>query len=416
MNVNTMRRIDYWLGVPLCFIASVLRAPFGRRPGGTPRNALFIELSEMGSAILVDPAMRKLRERTGCRLFFAIFASNRPSLALLGTVAPTHVYTIRDDHLLHLLIDTLKFPLWARRHAIDTVIDLELFSRFTALLTGFSGAANRVGYHAFHNEGLYRGRLLTHEVQYNPHQHIARNFVALVNAVLSSEREVPYSKTVVSDAEIRLEPARLDPAALQRMRHTLGELSGVELDPQRHKIVLINANASELLIQRRWPAAHYAALIQRIVATHPEALVLLTGAAGERDEMARLRDTAGHQRCINIAGRLRFEELPLLYALAQLMVTNDSGPAHFAAVTALRVYVLFGPETPDLYGALGNAVAIYKGLACSPCVSAFNHRKTSCRNNVCLQSISPEEVYTTIQPTLQAPPTMAAQLRPEAQA
>ena len=48
-------------------------------------------------------------------------------------------------------------PLAALRNGIDTVIDLELFSRFTALLTGLSGADRRVGFHRFHNEGLYRG-------------------------------------------------------------------------------------------------------------------------------------------------------------------------------------------------------------------------------------------------------------------
>jgi ADP-heptose:LPS heptosyltransferase len=56
-----------------------------------------------------------------------------------------------------------------------------------------------------------------------------------------------------------------------------------------------------------------------------------------------------------------------------MMLTNDSGPAHFAALAQLKTWVLFGPETPTLYGALDpNAEFIYKGLACSPCVSAAN--------------------------------------------
>ncbi|HKK01533.1 MAG TPA: hypothetical protein VJ955_05150, partial [Desulfuromonadales bacterium] len=59
-------------------------------------------------------------------------------------------------------------------------------------------------------------------------------------------------------------------------------------------------------------------------------------------------------------------------------------------------FVVFGPETPALYGALGRTTPIYAGLACSPCVSAANHRKTPCRNNVCLQVITPEQVFDTI--------------------
>ena len=74
------------------------------------------------------------------------------------------------------------------------------------------------------------------------------------------------------------------------------------------------------------------------------------------------------------------------------MLTNDSGPGHFSAVTELRTFVLFGPETPLLYGSLGNSTPIYAGLACSPCVSAANHRKTPCTDNVCLQVITAEAV------------------------
>jgi len=61
---------------------------------------------------------------------------------------------------------------------------------------------------------------------------------------------------------------------------------------------------------------------------------------------------------------------------------------------------LFGPETPALYGSLGNSTPIYAGLACSPCVSAGNHRKTPCSDNVCLQVIKPEMVVNQLRVTL----------------
>jgi len=75
------------------------------------------------------------------------------------------------------------------------------------------------------------------------------------------------------------------------------------------------------------------------------------------------------------------------------MVSNDSGPAHFAAATRLPTIVLFGPETPKLDQPLGTSQAIYAGLACSPCVSAHNHRKTACNDNVCMRAIGVEQVY-----------------------
>ena len=82
------------------------------------------------------------------------------------------------------------------------------------------------------------------------------------------------------------------------------------------------------------------------------------------------------------------------------MVTNDSGPGHFSAITTLKTFVIFGPETPALYGSLGNSTAIYAGLACSPCVSASNHRKTPCLDNVCLKVLTPARVYDVIKTDL----------------
>ncbi len=412
MKVDTMRAIDYWVGVPLCFVATLILAPFRPRRRRVPGRALFIELSEMGSAILADPAMRKLREHAGCSLYFVIFSKNKPSLRLLGTVPDENIFTIREDSLPHLVWDTWQFLVWTRRNGIDTVIDLELFSRFTALLTGFSGAANRVGYYSFHNEGLYRGHMLTHRVLYNPHIHIAKNFVALVNAVLSEQPETPYSKTLIPDSEIRLTRATPPIDAMQAFRPLLDDILGAPFDPHTNKIVLINANASELLVQRRWMPENYVTLIQRVLAEHEDVQVLLTGSPGEAAEMEDLRRRVDHPRCYNSAGRFTFEQLPLLYSAAQLMVTNDSGPGHFSAVTDLEVFILFGPETPDLYCSLGNAVPIYKGLACSPCVNAANHRRTSCRDNVCLQRITPEEVYDTIEGSLRAAPRAAAAFGP----
>ena len=149
-------------------------------------------------------AMQKLKE-SGCELFFVIFKKNEPSLRLLNTVTPENTFTIREDSLSTLAVDTLSFLVWCRKKGIDSVIDLELFSRFTALLTGFCGATNRVGFHSFFNEGLYRGDMLTHKVAYNPHIHIAKNFISLTNALLSSAPETPYSKKAVTDGEIKLE-------------------------------------------------------------------------------------------------------------------------------------------------------------------------------------------------------------------
>jgi len=286
----------------------------------------------------------------------------------------------------------LKFLLWTRRNQIDTVVDLELFSRFTALLTGFSGANRRVGFYRFHNEGLYRGEMLTHRVAYNPHIHIAKNFIALIDALLSNKPTIPYSKTLISNDEltIALPPPRVQEREALLMRI---KLLVPNLDLARFRIVLINPNASELLPLRRWMPERFAELIRRVLAAYDDVIVLITGAPSERPDAEKMAAECRSDRCVSFAGQSALSDLPLLYALAVAMVTNDSGPAHFAAAAGLPTIVLFGPETPNLYQPLGNSKAIYAGIACSPCVSAHNHRKSACNDNVCMRAISVEQVF-----------------------
>ena len=403
MKVDTMRRIDYYIGVPLCLIGTALvklSRLFGKPERKKARNVLFVELSEMGSAILVDPAMRKLQRETGADLHFAIFKKNKPSLELLKTVPDENIYTIRENSMPLFVLDTLKFFFWTRKRKIDAVIDLELFSRFTALLTGFSGANAKVGFHAYYNEGLYRGGFLTHKVAYNPHIHIAANFIALVNALKSEKEEIPYSKTKISNDDLVLAKVSVSRDEQDAMIRIIRDCIA-DFDPQTQRVVLINPNASELLIQRRWPPPYYVQLIKMILDKCPRALVLITGDPREREEAQQLKEQVANDRCVNFAGKVTFPQLPHLYSVCEFMVTNDSGPGHFAAVTDMPTFVIFGPETPALYGSLGNTTPIFAGLACSPCVSASNHRKTACKDNVCLQVIEPSHIFTVIMPNLE---------------
>jgi ADP-heptose:LPS heptosyltransferase len=405
MKVDTMRRIDRYAGVPLCAIATVLtrlaQALRGRAPRPL-RRILFVELSEMGTTVLAQPAMRKAADKLGAELYFVIFRRNVGSLDLLGTFPAANVFTIRDTSLLHLAWDTLAFLRWTRTNEIDTIVDLELFSRFTALLTGFAGADRRVGFHRFHQEGLYRGEMLTHRVAYNPHIHVSKNFIALIDALLAAAPTVPYSKTKIGDDELGVSIA----APTDGMREAMLARICAEaaFEPARQRLVLVNPNASELLPHRRWMPERYAELIRRLLAGHADILVAITGAPNERAEAEALAQNTG-PRCISLAGKTALAELPALYSHATLMVTNDSGPSHFAAATGLPTIVLFGPETPKLYQPLGPSRAIYAGLACSPCVSAHNHRKTACTDNVCMKAISVDEVYAAVAEQLTASAT-----------
>lgn len=408
IRVDTMRRIDHLAGVPLCAILTPIVYLYDflctifSKSSSTPRKVLFIELSEMGSAILVDPALRETTRR-GAEIYFLIFKSNQSSLELLQTVPAERILTIDASGLFPLIKTTLTTLIQIHRLRIDTVIDLELFSRFTALLTGCSGAKRRVGYHIFHGEGLWRGDLLTHKVHYNPHIHIAKNFLSLVHAAFASESELPYSKVAFTDQDIQLAQAQVSDVQKEAIASRISSLIKDRFPILPKTIILINPNASDLLPQRRWAQERFAQLIQAAAIKWPDAVFLVTGSPEEKNYAEHVISLADVPQAYNFAGMVKFNELPALYHLAQVMVTNDSGPGHFSSVTPLPTVVLFGPETPALYGSLGKSIPIFAGLSCSPCVSAANHRKTPCTNNVCMQAITVPQVIQAMQQWLGHP-------------
>ncbi len=396
MKLRTMRAVDYWIGIPLCFLCTILVRLLGTPRGPEmPRRLLFIELSEMGSTVIANPALVKAKEALGAEIFFLIFERNADSLRLVDTVPESNIVTIRENNLIVLTLDTLRFLRWVRKAKIDTVVDLELFSRYSGLLTGLSGARRRVGFHRFHGEGLYRGEMLTHRVNYNGHIHMAKNFICMVNALLALEPEVPYSKTHVSDEEIRvpLQPVTEDDKEFVR---GLVREAYPAYQPGFHRIVLFNPNSSEMLPQRRWALDNFNTLASMVVEEWDDALVLITGSPKEREMALAMQQSVCHPRFRSLAGMHRLMAITALFNISEVLVSNDSGPAHFSAITPIRSIVLFGPETPRLYGSLGNTESITADLACSPCVTAANQKNTACNDNVCMRMITPERVMQSI--------------------
>jgi ADP-heptose:LPS heptosyltransferase len=280
-----------------------------------------------------------------------------------------------------------------RRHRINAVIDMEFFSRASAIFAFLSGAAIRVGLHRFTGELPYRGNLMTHRIQYLPQLHISTQYSILVEAASHDPSDEPMLKIPlerIRSTSPQAPPAFTPTAAeIAGMRERLGEPSG--------PIVVLNPNASDLLPLRKWETTRFFELARRILDASPDSRIVLTGAPSEQAAADALCRSLGSPRVMSVAGHTTLRELLTLYTLAEVLVTNDSGPGHFASLTPVHAIVLFGPETPRLFGPLAPATTvIWKELACSPCVSVFNHRLSPCRNNVCMQSITVDEVMAAV--------------------
>ena len=407
MKATTIRALDYWLGVPTCAVLTLFRRLQDFAAAVTPaapRKILFLKFIEQGATVLAQDAIARATRAVGRdHIYFCVFESNRAILDVIGTVPAANILCIRDQALSTFVVDFLKAAMAVRRHRIDTVIDMEFFSRASAIFAFLCGAANRVGLHRFTGELPYRGDLMTHRMQYLPQLHISMQYSVLVEAALSNRLDEPLLKVPLE--QIRSSSPQASPAfapttdELERMRARFGGAAG--------PIVVLNPNASDLLPLRKWETARFGELATRILKAYPGAFVVLTGAPSEREAADGLCRSLGSSRVISVAGQTSLRELLTLYTLANVLVTNDSGPGHFASLTPVHAIVLFGPETPRLFGPLAPATTvIWKELACSPCVSVFNHRLSPCRNNVCMQAISVDEVFDAVQSAVSARPAM----------
>jgi ADP-heptose:LPS heptosyltransferase len=278
-----------------------------------------------------------------------------------------------------------------RKLRIDTAVDFEFFARSSAILTYLSAADVRVGLHSFSGEASYRGDLMTHRLSYNPFLHAAETFAVMVEAINAPPDSLPTLNMEIptcGESDPVFTPSEQE---LQEVKQIVTEAAHTE---DFSSLILLNANTSDLLPIRRWPNQRYVELAQRLFQAAPDILVAFTGAPSEAEQANKLVEEVGSNRCFSLAGKTTLRQLMVLYCLSDLLVTNDSGPAHFATMTPIQVVTLFGPENPAVFGArTPNAHVLHKHLPCSPCVSAFNDRNSACRNNVCMQRISVDEVF-----------------------
>ena len=395
MNVSTMRKVDKWAGVPVCWLLTRWRRlmdRFARPVRGPVRSILFVKPAEQGATVLAWPAIRQAIERVGRdHVYFLVFQENRFILDALDIIPPENVFTIPTSGLFRLIRGTLRTLRRLRKRRIDAAVDFEFFARASAVLTYLSGARRRVGLHAFSGEAPYRGDLMTHRLHFNPHLHISQFFQMQVAALDVPAEQMPALDLPVPQPIGELPPLKLQADELEQMRRKLFLAAG---QPPSGPLVLLNANCSDLLPLRRWPSDNYVELCKRLLKRYDNIHIAFTGSPEEAAGVEPLLRRIDHYRTFSLAGKTTLRELLVLYHLAKVLVTNDSGPAHFAALTPVHVVALFGPETPLLFGlrnARGHAMSA--GLPCSPCVSVYNNRLSPCRRNICLERITVDAVF-----------------------
>ena len=375
MNVNTMRQIDRFAGIPLCWLLGLIhRSIPSRRTGLDPqhaRNVLVIKFFGMGSILLSTPALQLIKKAfPQARITYLSFRTNAGLLERLPLV--DEVITIDSSSLLPMMRDILTTFVHLRRTRFDIVFDFEFFSKFSTLVSGVARSRRRVG---FELPVKWRTMILTDEVNLSKDKHVTESFCDQVFALTA--------RTPV--------PPVLPPCIREQDRVSLAD----QFDPDESPIICINVNAGETFLERRWKPERFSELLDSLAALHPDYHFTFIGSAQERDYVQSVITGSGaEQMCFNLAGSTQFGELAALLERCELMISNDSGPLHLAAALGKPCIAMYGPESPRFYGPVGgHSTIIYKAISCSPCMNVYDAKTFRCPYHArCMSEIQVSEI------------------------
>jgi lipopolysaccharide heptosyltransferase II len=281
----------------------------------------------LGDAVMSVPAVRAIKNgRPDAQVAIAAPAKIAPMWKLVPEVDA--IISLPNDSLLS-AVSLLK-----RRPAFEVAI---LFpnSLRVALESWLSGIPRRIGYH-----GHWRRWLLNQTVpeprKPGPPEHHSLRFlrIAYECGAETSNIQQPTFEIQIADAH---QPTKLALCA------------GAEYGPAK-----------------RWPPERFAEVAAKISAQSSAQWILF---GTKKDAAIGEQIAAGiGDHCVNRIGHTTLDQLIGELRECRLVLTNDTGTMHLAALLGVPVVAIFGSTEPRLTGPLGNRHVILRHqVECSPC-------------------------------------------------
>ena len=296
---------------------------------------LVIRYGRLGDLVLLIPALRALRRQFPSAHISALvdqrYAAVPEMCSAVDRVIASDRIGMRDSPWWSGALGALRSAQELRKARYDLVIDFHGF-RETNLLAWYSRAPWRIGLRR--NEPSYLPFCFNLEpVPEDQNQHVADRFVSLVEAVGVS----PGTR------DIRLEV----PSENRTMAERFLREKGMDGFP-----CLIGMNLGASAADKMWPAAHFAALADKLADRFDPGILFLCG-PGEEDLLRQARSSLKTDRYA-LAGQLGLKDLAAVISRCQLLVSNDSGPMHFGPALGVPTLGLFSLSDPLHYQPLGN--------------------------------------------------------------
>lgn len=286
------------------------------------------------------------------------------------------ILTIDDKGLLRMIRSTLLlvFKMWILRP--ELYFDLEVYSSWASIIATLSLARNRYGF--YRKSTAFRLGLHSHLLFFNTNKYLSDIYLALGNSAGADGLN-----NIEGLLNIKVDERQNITQYLQ------------QLGLNQTEYVIVNPNASDLLIERRWPIEKWKLFLEISSEIWPHLFFLLVGAPLEKAYVDSIYNCLS-KKCLrnikNIAGQLTLGDYIALIEKCKAVITCDSGPMHISVALDRPTLSIWGPGSPQHYGTFKrNHRVIYEPIYCSPCL--YHSDFPPCNgNNQCLKRISVSRV------------------------
>lgn len=372
-TINRMKLLDRYMGIPGLYLLNGLRSFFSA-PAPLPveiNKILMIKLWGIGNLVMIIPLMRAVRRQyPNAEIHFLTLESNRKLLEPLSDL--DRLITFQPQGVFKTIFDLTRIINTVRKESFDLVLDFEQFLKTTPILACLSSAHQTIG---FKTRGQARSTAYNVKVPYDRDRHMSLAFGDIVR-----------SAGINTDGLPPLQVPRAESGRIQAddFFKTLPDCQG--------PLIALHPGSGDNFPGRRWPSERFALLARRFVNDHG-ACCVLTGTAPESDLALRCERQAGAP-LINAVDRFDIHGFIAFLDRVDLLVTNDTAPAHIGSALGVPLVAIYGPNTPKIYGPLHSAQrTFYDPLPCSPCLTNLNAKTSRCRIPSCILNIDPDEVY-----------------------
>ena len=152
---------------------------------------------------------------------------------------------------------------------------------------------------------------------------------------------------------------------------------------------------------KQWPTEYYTELIQKILLTNNDVIIILLGSLKEQKEADYIINGINpkfYPRLINLIGKTSLLELRWIYPQLNMLVSNDSSPTHYASAFNIPNIVIFGSTLPSMgFAPLSDISKVIEiDLSCRPC---GNHGYKQCplKHFKCMRNLSVDFVFQEVQ-------------------